>query len=43
MIIHTKLKKAILVNLSGNFKKDRLFLKKIGKLFKTLTITDLMY
>ncbi len=43
MIIHAKLKKSILVNFTGNLKKDRIVLKKICRMFKSLTIADLIY
>ncbi len=43
MIIHTKLKKAILVKITGNLKKDRIALKQICRLFKSLTIADIVY
>ena len=42
MIIHAKLKKSILVNFSGDFKKDRIVLKKLCRMFKSLTIADII-
>jgi len=43
MIIHSKLKKSILVKFSGDFKKDRIVLKKICRMFKSLTIAEILY